>query len=236
MRTANGPGADHTSEEVRRMQLKERAARFFFIAIFGAIILFYGYSEYHLASKSAATPQAMAVAELEKGIPANNYLTLGDHVPLYKMVIYSHSKGSQTVDYAYYPITTKDDLQKIVHELGAKHGGDTRAITDTEFGKAFHPAVLVKTHDFSTIDKLKEAVDKEKFPTSNVTGMVVNEIDNLGNNEREMLEGAYPGSDLKNVIIFEAGRKPTPPATSLAIMGAGGAVILLGVMYLFKKR
>ena len=69
-----------------------------------------------------------------------------------------------------------------------------------------------------------------------LTGMVINEIDGLGSEERKLLESSYPGVDFKQVLIFEPGRKPMSTGAVYGMLGGGILLILAGIAWLVKGK
>ena len=69
-----------------------------------------------------------------------------------------------------------------------------------------------------------------------VSGMVVNSISSVGWEEQNLLRGAFPDIDFKDILILQEGRKPTSPTFSFGMMGGGGALMLVGLGLMFVSK
>lgn len=205
--------------------------RLVLLMLFGGFMLgSYGWGELKMANRSGSTPAAVQVLDLETKGADKLYCTLGEHFPLAEELIYSHDQDHPNqVDYCFYPIVSKEQAHEVVEKLKAAHGGDIDKVTNAEFYKALKIRVLVKTKRYHTVDDLKRAIEKDQFPTSNLTGMIVNDVSKLETQEKNLLRQSFPSYSETETLIFEHGRAPTSPVLAFGIIGAGVLVGLLGI-------
>ncbi|MGE0487628.1 MAG: hypothetical protein AB7S38_00285 [Vulcanimicrobiota bacterium] len=198
------------------------------IFVGAGMLIFHGVSEYKLSKGVSTTPEVISLEELEKGVPANPYRTIDEHVPMGAGSIYYGELESDSIDYAYYPIFTDAEVAEAVETLAPKHGGDADQITFAEAFTVLTPHVIVKTKRWRTKTALGKAIDEDKFPTK-VTGMVVNEIDSLKGDERKLLKENFAKLDVDNCVLFEEGRQPSSGGYAFGVMAAGSLLGLLGL-------
>ena len=208
---------------------------FIILTALGIFLGMYGWSEFKLSRTASETPEAITIQQLEKGTPANPHRVIGPHQPVYSLVIYSEDQKTKKINYVYYPITSKDRLKALFAALARKKG-DPRKVTDQEYVKAIDVKVLVKSSRFRNEKGLKEAIDKETFPTKDVTGMIVNSVESLKTQERDMLKGRFPSFDETKCVIFEIDRKPTSTRTAIACLAGSVALFLLAVFSFVMLR
>ena len=69
-------------------------------------------------------------------------------------------------------------------------------------------------------------------------GLVVNRIEELGSEEKDLLRQDYPGLDFNKCLILEEGRQPSEFG-AVFLMGGGGLALLLGggwlLLYNFSR-
>lgn len=213
----------------------------------GGYLGWYGFQEFRLGWGSGSTPEPVTAAELEKGVPDNPYRTLGPHVPLYQSVVYMQTtrteKGTgnktQTLDYAYYGVTSPENPDLIAYEAAIerlqKKYSDPSKVPAGELPRIPSVRVIVKMK-FPSLAALKLAVDKETFPTDKLTGMVVNRIESLKEDEIRLLRQGYAQFDPNTTVIFEGGRSPTSTGAALGMLGGGVVLALLPIAMWFRSR
>jgi hypothetical protein len=91
--------------------------------------------------------------------------------------------------------------------------------------------LLIKSSKVKDEAQLGALADQEE-----VEGLVVNKISSLGSKERRILEKSYGGVNFDNVYILEHDRSPATVAKSVGMMGGGGALAVVGVLGLFRRR
>ena len=84
------------------------------------------------------------------------------------------------------------------------------------------PKVIVKSAHVPSDDALDALRGRTKMQA-----LVVNRIEQLGPEEKNLLGQDYPGLDFNKCLILEEGRLPSDFG-KVFLMGAGGAALLLG--------
>jgi hypothetical protein len=92
--------------------------------------------------------------------------------------------------------------------------------------------VIVKTHKFKTIGAIPDGLDME----DSVQVLVINRIDSLGQEERELVLENSPGVNLDKVWIVEEGRRPASLAKSGGMTFGGVLLAAPGVDWMFSGR
>ena len=90
--------------------------------------------------------------------------------------------------------------------------------------------------DVRVIVKTTQARNKEQLYSlegRSVTGVVVNDIDSLSDDEKAVLRGAYPKIDFDRCWIVEVNRQPASTGRIFSMVGGGGTLALLGVAIFF---
>lgn len=65
-------------------------------------------------------------------------------------------------------------------------------------------------------------------------GLILNEVDQLGSDEKKLLRESYPTVDLDTCWILEVDRKPKTMATALAMLGGAVVLLLLSLYVRFR--
>ena len=206
-------------------------------AVLGGILIWFGWQEYVLGKGATTEAQETDLAALEKGAALTNpHVKFGEHICIFnKSLVYSYEKDLENqksatpaseVNHAYYPIvSTSHKFSKEYLAMMAKYGsiGKTPEKERPNLPNTF--TVLVKTRAYKTVGDLPDGVAKH----ANVQGLVINEIEGLDSDERRLIRGRFPKLDLDKVLILERGREPSSPTMAIAFIGAGGAIIVLGI-------
>lgn len=199
------------------------------IFVLGGALCLYGWREYRLARSASHAPEAITIEELERGVPANPHRTIGEHIPVDALVVYSYGKKSGKISHAFYPIISTGSLLA-AREKALKKVGSTSRVKEDDVHEAIEIRVLVKTNQWSTPADLRTAMSTGRFPTRDLTGMVINDVSSLGSSEKAMLREKFKSFDESPVVIFEVGRTPTSMGLALAALGGGAALFLLGIV------
>jgi|GEM_PF-2453667 len=195
--------------------------RVYILVCFGGIALtIFGFKEFKVGNSSTGNAANIELRTIEGGTaPKNNHLRIGPHVALYSESVfqYEERKGSfkqvtnsTPINFAYYPIISASPPAR---------GGQPSERNTQSF------AVLVKSVRFATVGSIP---DSDRMETA-IQGLVVNQIQSLGEEERALLRSSFPATNFNKVLILEAGRKPSSAIGAIAIMIAGVAVCLGGL-------
>lgn len=197
-------------------------------AVIGGLVLaFFGLQEFRVSHGSSREATAVNLADIERGTPpSNNHVQIGEHFAIYGGSVYQYSQSkydhsapgnSTKVTYCYYPI------------ISAEHPF-IKAVTSGEDDPDFsNISVLVKSKRFKTIGAIPDGIVEE----TSLQGLVVNRIESLDREERNLLRENFPQVDFEKVLIVEDGRKPASLFKSAGLVGGGGLLSLFGVALFF---
>ncbi|MCP4347508.1 MAG: hypothetical protein GY795_18540 [Desulfobacterales bacterium] len=219
--------------------------RIFLIMIAGGIGACYlGYNEFVVAKGTTEIPVEVELADMEKGtVPENNHMKIGRHLRLYPASIYKYERPKNSdsekaephykVTCAYYPIISFshsyfDRMRSVIEEYGS-----TDAVPEDKWPNFDDFKVLVKTKTFKTINDIPNDFEEKEA----LTGLVVNRIDTISQEEKKLILSNFPKVGFSNLIILEENRKPSNPVKSTGMMG-GGVMLSLsgGYLLIFKRR
>lgn len=169
--------------------------------LIGAGFMAFGYSEYRLSRKVKDQPQSMTLAQLASNGPGDNANILLTNFRWGGAYIYQEDKKSRTNEWTkvWIPIVADD------------------AATDATFN-----VIFMSTHAGSEADL--HGLEK----TSPLPGVVINEVDSLGEKEKTLLRESYPQVNLDKCWIFEHRRETTGIAKSLVSFIGGLCFFLIG--------
>lgn len=90
-------------------------------------------------------------------------------------------------------------------------------------------SVIVKAKHFKTVGSIPDGLKGE----DSLEGLVINQVESLDKEEKNLIRSSFPGADLEHVVIIQAGRKPTPLIKSLGMVGGGVLLAVLGIVLFF---
>ncbi|MEC7584003.1 MAG: hypothetical protein VYE77_06770 [Planctomycetota bacterium] len=176
----------------------------FWLLIFGlTLILFGGVQEIALWQVASRKPQVMTCQQLVDQGPGDNA-----HVELEKFLLL---------------------VNAFVHEVRGSQWS-MAWVPAVPSGSGVSPAERAAAGDVRLLVKMPRArsmadvVETSQQPR--LRGMVVNAIEELGPQEKALLERNYPGVDFGACYIFELGRRPASIVVILASVALGVGLIL----------
>jgi hypothetical protein len=200
---------------------------FLLLVIFGGVILYVGIKEWRLSQAASPNPQTITCDQLEKKGPGNNlHVVLTDFILCEGSYVYQGSKNDNSRwTKVWIPAVPIDGeyVQQLKRMIAENK-------TSGEIPKPKNLKVIVKT---SNVHSESELDDYAKHQT--IQGLLVNKVESLGSEERNILAGSYPGIDFSNCYILEEGRKPKSAGTAAAMMGGGGLAILGGLFGMLRR-
>ena len=194
------------------------------ILLIGLGLTVVGCEETRIAWRCTPEPETVELESLENGYrPKTDYLTLGPHLALMEDGVYQERvpKGQTptpsdvvnrkaTVNHVFYPVVS---LQNPV----ARSADPAQATY----------SVLVKSGQFHTVGELFDRVgDGTPLRSDHLTGVVINEIDPIPKDERQLLIEGFPNVNLDNVLIVELDRKPRSRVGALLMLLAGLVIMI----------
>jgi hypothetical protein len=186
------------------------------LLIAGVILGYVGYKELRFARLASGEARTLTCAELASQSPG------GDSGPvrltdfwLGRAYVYRTSVGSAQWTEAFVPaFPGRPDTAALG---SAQFNGDVRVILKTT--RARNPDALYALEGRA------------------VTGVIVNELESLNEDERAVLRGAYPRIDFEKCWIVEVNRQPATTGRLFSMVGGGGALAVLGVaMFIMGNR
>ncbi len=191
-------------------------------AILGGVLIFMGYQELKLANVAKDTAQAITCENLAtKGPGDNSHVAVSDFLLCsFVSYVYTEKKGKWV-----------DAWVPLVHRNSAYHT-KIKGLVDKEGNL---PDTVPAPKQIAIICKLN--VDKEeevyKFGDRDVLqGLIINEIESLDSETKQMLSSGYPGVDFGKCLILELDRKPMAIGAIYGMLGGGGVLFILGVLLL----
>jgi len=208
----------------------------------GGIFTYFNTREFLLDRRAKAEPEAIDLAKLEAGdTPDNPHLRIGKHFAVFAAGVYEYRKGKNDVGvtpntkitkYFYPVISAEHPFFKELAELAKQHGGLDNVPDDASWPQINSFRVLVKTTRFPTVG----AIPDDIRDVDSISGVVINSIDPLDKETRNLLLTQFRGADLENVLVLEDGRKPAGLAWGLAKVILPLAIALAGVFMLIPRR
>lgn len=207
---------------------------FWLIASIGLLVN--GCQETRIAWRCTPAPIAVEVEQLERGIsPGSDYLTLGPHIGLVDGGVYEYTvKKGHEKD----PVTDSTPITKLYYPAFSKNHPLAQG---EDPAKAAWYKVLIATERYKTVGAVKAAQPEgTSLAMPPITGVVINTIDPLSQEERRLLQEGFPLLSLDAVTVLEEGRAPMSRAGALGILIAGFLVLLappIGyALYEVRKR
>jgi hypothetical protein len=182
----------------------------------GAAGLFIGWQEWKLAGHAKPEPQAISAADLiAKGPGENAHIALTDYLDLsYSYVVEQKGKSWRRV---WVPIVERD---------GEFHEKLKNLDPNTALKKLPAPS---NVRIIAISNKARNDEDLARiFEAPALTGIIVNDIESLGNKETEILTQSFPGTKFSNVYLIQIGRTPMPVGGIAAIFGGSAVSLLAG--------
>lgn len=182
------------------------------LLIAGVILGYVGFKEYRYAQLAKGEARVMTCAELAGKTPGSESgsVRLNDFW-LGRAYVYRTRPGSTTWTAAYVPaFPGKPETAA----LGtAQFNGDVR--------------VIIKTTQARSKQQLYSLEGRA------VSGVIVNDIDSLSEDEKAALRGTYPKANFDRCWIVEVNRQPATGGRIFSMVGGGGALAVVGVAMLF---
>ena len=185
----------------------------------GVAVVFWGWRERQLASASSGEAHRMTCKQLGDSGPGDNaHVVLTDFLMTHQ-IVYAEAKSGAWKK-VWVPAVPIDS--EYAKQLQAAEGDATKVAVPRPV------KVIVLAKDVKDEMALDDLGGKDELE-----GMVINVIDELGKEERTLLEKSY--GDVSGAQIFEVGRAPTSAVLALLAIAAG-ALLALAVLASFFRR
>jgi hypothetical protein len=208
--------------------------------IIGACLIWFGIQEYRVGAGASTEPVPVKLADLEAGTPLlDNHIRIGLHHCMYPLAVLEYRSDddgkmgpSAKVTWTYTPlISDRHPYMGKIRALEKKYGGYDKIPKTAAWPKLGDFVVLLKSEVYETIGDIPR---RRKFYES-VAGLVINEVDPLGDEEKKLIRDGIPKIDFDKVFIVEHGRKPTSAAGSIGFVVAGGLLVLLPIAFAVRS-
>ena len=185
------------------------------LILLGIFVGLHGHTEYLLQEKSSEHPIPIELMDLEAGRELSSiHLELGHHWKLFEESIYSYQieknedpdSPSLRVNYAYYPLISEAHPYSQAFNRLAANYGSMDEVPESEIPVLEDFAILVRTTQYKTVGAIP--INGGWQEADQLVGMVVNDLREIKDDEKDLLYSSYPRLDLSRVLIVEEGRKP----------------------------
>ena len=204
------------------------------VMIIGGCLIWYGILEYRVGGGASSVAVDVEIADLEAGnaLP-DNHIRIGLHHCLYGASVFEYEDdsgqptSSSKLVWLYSPIISDGhSYMDGLRELEKTHGSLENVPEDAEWPPLTDFAVLVKSEAYKT---LGDVPDQRKYYES-VSGLVINRIESLGDQEKSLIREMFPDIDFDKILILEHGREPTSSGVVAALILAGSLFVLIPVL------
>jgi hypothetical protein len=193
------------------------------LIVIGLGLAIWGGKEALLASGATDTPQNITCADLAANGPGTNaHVRVTNFKSMSNFVFRKSATGDWQT--AWLPIIPPS----AVKPPNGRRLRPGSKIIPKDFVDSSNIHVLIKTHTVRSQADVDGAMKRDE-----VEGLVINKIEKLTDNERELFQNAYPQMDSDNVYIVEDGRMPAGGTGMLGLIG-GGVLLLCGLFILFR--
>ena len=196
------------------------------MGIGGCALIWFGIEEPKLSSIARAEATPITCAELVANGPGDNaHVLLGDF--LFVQPHYVYEEGKRGWEKAWLPAVPlggehHQEVQRIIEEEGE----------DAEFPLPRKIGLIVKLTDAKNEDDVTRIGDQDT-----IQGLIVNDIESLGSEEKAILGGSYPGINFATCWILEVGRRPKGTGEIVGFFVGGiGLIGLAGFLVLRRRR
>ncbi len=197
----------------------------------GGFVFWVGLGEFKLGLGASQVPLQCALSQLENGTEApDKHLTIGEHWALFPAWVGWGKGGGDKLDRIYYPIVSQDHPFNQAWDAVIEKYGDNE-IPEDETPRLKSLGVLVKSRRFKTAS----AIPEEWKQVAAITGLIINGIGELSNQEENLLREQFPDLVLADIMILQEGREPKSrlAAVGMMLLGvllvAGGGAIFVPV-------
>lgn len=183
------------------------------IGVLGAVFTFMGFRDFLHASKAGAVPDQLTAAQLiARGAEGNPYVEISSF-EIGDNFVYEEQQDTKRWNKVWIPF---GDAQEMMTP-----GAPVKAVMKS--------------------DRVKSEMDiGGEFGKAVVRGMVMNAIESLGSEEKKILSGSYPGSDVDNLLIVDVSKDPAAMKQKGATFGGIGLLALVisccTGFYMWKKN
>ncbi len=194
----------------------------------GGFVFWVGLGEFKLGLGASQVPLQCALSQLENGAePPDKHLTIGEHWALFPAWVGWGKGGGDKLDRIYYPIVSQDHPFNQAWDAVIEKYGDNE-IPEDETPRLKSLGVLVKSRRFKTAS----AIPEEWKQVAAITGLIINGIGELSNQEENLLREQFPDLVLVDMMRRPA-RRTLFPCTTAVGSGMGRGLLMTGELGFF---
>jgi hypothetical protein len=209
--------------------------------LIGACLVWYGVLEYQVGSEASVDPVDVELADLEAGGPLpDNHIKIGLHHCMYHLSVYDYDfdgddetmRPSSPLNWVWSPLIS--DTHPYIPEMKAlikRHGGLKKIPRDADWPVLKDFVVLLKSEYYETV----RDVPGGRKPYKSVSGLVINRIESVGDEEKRLIRKEFPDIDFDKILIVQHGRKPMPVAGSISFIAVGSLLGLIPLVVFFRR-
>ncbi len=211
------------------------------LLIVGGCLIWYGIQEYQVGADASPEPVDVDLVALEAGeeLP-DNHVKIGLHHSLYYSSVFEFEDEDETgrmtksskLNWLYTPlISDKHAYVDGLRALEKKYGSIKKIPRNADWPPLKDFVVILKSEAYETVGDVPTG--RKKY--SSVTGLVINRIESLGEDEQRLIRKKFPKIDFDKVYIVEHGRKPSSAAAAIAFIVVGAILVLMCVALFFRS-
>lgn len=177
--------------------------------VVGGMLCYWGYQEWALANVAGHEPRTITAEQLVQNGPGKNAHVVVTDFVLGENFVASQFKNSSTWTDVWVPVIPLND-----------------ELVDPD-----NVRLIIKASGIKDEQALQKFGARPSFQ-----GMVINEIDSIGSEEEKLLKKEYPKTDFSKCWIVEVDRKPASSGKIFGLLGAGVALIVVGIVIPLAAR
>lgn len=189
------------------------------ILAIGGGTFYAGYQEYTMSGVSKPEPQTISAKQLEADGPGDNANVVISDFYLLDNFVYE-GKDEQNWDKIWIPVV---DLNGEYIQVLAAHMDEDGTYTSNP-PPPEDLRIILRSSKIKNQNQLMQVHDGDLL-----AGLVINDIESLGAEEKGILRQSYPNVDLDACWILDHERKPSSPVKTYALMGGGILALLMGL-------
>jgi len=209
--------------------------------VIGGCLIWYGVLEYQVGSEASVDPVNVELADLEAGSPLpDNHIKIGLHHCMYHLSVYDYDydgddetmRSSSELNWVWSPlISDKHPYVLKMKALINKHGGLKKIPKSADWPVLKDFVVLLKSDYYETAGD----VPGGRKPYKSVSGLVMNRIESIGDEEKRLIRSQFPKIDFDKILILEHNRTPTSVVASISFIAVGGLMALLPLVVFVRR-
>lgn len=183
----------------------------FLLLIAGGMMIYFSFLDRSLDEKASATPEPIALAKLiERGPEGNPHVEVKEFALGENFVTEVEGGNQDHFQRVWLPVIPLQPGQPRGNFVPA--GGGIQAILKSSALK-------------------NEAAVNQLAGTTSIKGMVINTIEKLSGEERNLLAQKYPGTDFDRCLIIQHNRTPQSAAFRMWLLAGGVVVLVCGCLF-----